>query len=170
MQVEAVATLVNGVNENLLHSCLEKQRRINPSGTQAQHIAAVAKRIVPTTVPGSPSYHRGKLQDLLAMVDRHGIPSLFLTLTADEVSEVRWGEVADMEDVLRNVTGSDDLTSKDMPVEMARLFTDRVNNFMQRHILCKRNPALGRIQHWVIRYEAQVRHAEVECCSFNDSE
>ncbi len=40
------------------------------------------------------------LQDLLAMVDRYGMPTLFLTLTADEVSTTRWQEVDDIEILL----------------------------------------------------------------------
>ena len=35
--------------------------------------------------PGSPSWYRNNLQDLLAVVKQRGMPHRFLTLTADEV-------------------------------------------------------------------------------------
>lgn len=85
MQVEAVTQLVKNVSETVLHNCMERVRREHPNATPAEHLAAVTKRVVPATVPGSPAYHRGKLQDLLAMVDSFGRPSLFVTVTADEV-------------------------------------------------------------------------------------
>eukprot|EP00882_Tetradesmus_deserticola_P019598 GHRQ01021105.1.p2 GENE.GHRQ01021105.1~~GHRQ01021105.1.p2 ORF type:complete len:123 (-),score=32.31 GHRQ01021105.1:627-974(-) len=102
-------------------------------------------------MPGSPAYHRGKLQDLLAMVNRHGIPSLFLTLTADEMTSLRWPEVAQLEALAQEFTGLQDLTWKDLPVEMARLFTDRVETFMARHVLGSQSPILGCVNHYVTR-------------------
>jgi hypothetical protein len=43
-----------------------------------------------------------------------------------------------------------------MPCEMARLFADRVNTFMQQHVLCAQQPILGKVAHWMVRYESQV--------------
>lgn len=154
--MEAVATLVGGVSESALFSCIQREQQRLPRASPEAVISAVAKQVVPPTVPGSPAYHRNKLQDLLAMVHRHGIPSLFLTLTADEQTALRWPEVAMLEDKAREMTGLPDLQWKDLPVEMARLFTDRVNTFMSRHVLHHAMAILGRINHWVIRYEAQV--------------
>jgi hypothetical protein len=158
MQVEAVATLVGGVSESALCSCIqrEQQQQRRPDATAEDVIKVVAKNLVPPTVPGSPAYHRNKLQDLLAMVNRHGIPSLFLTLTADEQTALRWDEVQQLEEKARDFTGLQNLGWKDLPVEMARLFTDRVETFMARHVLRPRSPILGRVNHWVTRYEAQV--------------
>jgi hypothetical protein len=165
LQVEAVATLVAGVSESVLHSCLEREKKRNPHGSLAERISAVAKRIVPASVPGSPAYHRNKLQDLLVIVAKHGIPSLFLTLTADELSEVRWKEVTKMEELLQQCSQNEDLAWRDMPVEMARLFVDRLETFMQQHILCKRKPMLGKVDNWVLRFEAQVRLLQSDACT-----
>jgi ATP-dependent DNA helicase PIF1 len=97
LQVEAVATLINGVGESMLYSCLERERKNNPDPTEQDHLKAAARQLVPPTVPGSPAYHRSKLQDLLAIVNKNGIPSLFLTLTADELTHMRWPEVQALE-------------------------------------------------------------------------
>lgn len=126
-----MATLVNGVGESVLYTCLEKQRRINSNGSEADHLKEAARQLVPANVPGSPAYHRAKLHDLLAIVDQHGIPSLFLTLTADETSHLAWPEVEALAQKARDLTGVADLTWRDMPCEMARLFSDRVQAFMQ---------------------------------------
>ncbi|WIA28669.1 hypothetical protein OEZ86_011205 [Tetradesmus obliquus] len=162
-QVEAVATLVGGVSETALFSCIQREKQLSPDADPADIIKAVARQLVPATVPGSPAYHRNKLQDLLAMVNRHGIPSLFLTLTADEQTALRWREVEQMEAMAKQFTG-EDITWRDMPVEMARLFTDRVETFMARHVLSARSPILGRVNHYVTRFEAQHRgslHAHI---------
>jgi hypothetical protein len=57
----------------------------------------VVKYTVPISLPGSPSWHRKQLNDLLFLVQEWGMPHLFLTLTADEASEMRWTEVNDLE-------------------------------------------------------------------------
>lgn len=157
--MEAVATLVNGVGESVLYTCLERERRRDPAASDEDLLRCAARTLVPASVVGSPAYHRSKLHDLLAIVDRHGIPNLFLTLTADEVSELRWPEVGQMEALLNDTAGDGGFTWRDMPVEMARLFSDRVNAFMQEHILASESPMLGRVTHWAVRYEAQVRAA-----------
>lgn len=89
-------------------------------------------------------------------MDRHGIPSLFLTLTADEVSELRWPEVEQMENKLKALLKPNVVTWQDMPCEMARLFADRVRSFMEQHVLSKTRPILGRVLHWMVRFESQV--------------
>ena len=155
-QVEAVATLVNGIGESVLFTTLQRLQRDNPQGSQQDHIRQAARQLVPMSVPGSPAYHRAKLQDLLAIVSQHGIPDLFLTLTADEISHMAWTEVKAIEQLACNLTGCNFLTWRDLPCEMARLFVDRVNTFMRQHVLTDQNPILGSINHWVVRYESQV--------------
>ncbi len=51
-------------------------------------------------MPNTPSWHRRNLQDLLALVDRWGLPTHFLTLTADEFSPTHWEEVDSLQDML----------------------------------------------------------------------
>jgi hypothetical protein len=157
LQVEAVAALVKGVSESVLHTCIAKQRRTMPNAPQQELIRNAAKRLVPHTVPGSPAFHRAALNDLLAIVDARGAPSLFLTLTADEATGMRWGEVEEMEALLQKATGDDNMSWTDMPVEMARLFHDRVTNFIQTHLLDPDNPILGKITDYTVRYESQVQ-------------
>jgi hypothetical protein len=47
---------------------------------------------------------------------------------------------------------------------MAALFHERVQHFMQQHILAKDNPILGRVNHHTVRYESQVRGWPVPPC------
>ena len=48
---------------------------------------------MPSTMPGSPSWHRRQLKDLIMMVDAWGLPDFFLTFIADEVTDTRWQEI-----------------------------------------------------------------------------
>ena len=141
----------------MLHTCLQRQRRLMPDAPQEELIRHAAKRLVPHTVPGSPAFHRTALNDLLAIVDSRGVPSLFLTLTADEATGMRWAEVDEMEALLQKTVRNDDLSWRDMPVEMARLFHDRVTNFIHTALLDPDNPILGKITDYTVRYESQVR-------------
>jgi hypothetical protein len=157
MQVEAVASLVKGVGESVLYDSLQREAERHPNAPFEDQLRAVGSRLVPANVPGSPSYHRQALQDLLAIVDKHELPSFFLTLTADELTPERWPEVEAMEEVARRLTGIESLTWRDLPVEMARLFHDRVTAFMKDHILNSDRAILGKVQHHTVRYESQVR-------------
>lgn len=157
MQVEAVSALVKGVNETVLHNSLKAEQKRHPDAPLEEILPRVARRIVPPTVPGSPQYHRAGLEDLLAMVSEHGMPSLFLTLTADEASEMRWPEVAEFEALCHKMGFNDDWTWRDMPVEMATLFYERVQHFMKAHLLDPNDPILGKVLNYTVRYESQVR-------------
>ena len=168
-QVEAVATLVNGVGESVLYTCLEAEAKRNGQETEEdrmRNVRNVATRLVPATVPGSPAYHRIALQSLLAIVAKRGMPSFFVTLTADEASLLAWKEIKELERLANHIIGddydSDDeddpplLNWKDLPVECARLFHDRVQNFLHQHLLREDDPLLGRIEHHTVRYESQA--------------
>ena len=156
LQVEAVSSLVKGVNETVLHNSLKADQKKHPDAPLEERLARVARRIVPPTVPGSPQYHRAGLEDLLAMVNEHGMPTLFMTLTADEASEMRWPEVAEFEALCNKMGFRDDWTWRDMPVEMGTLFHERVQHFMKAHVLDKSDPILGKVLHYTVRYESQV--------------
>ena len=89
------------------------------------------------------------------------MPTFFLTLTADECSELRWEEIGDLEAFLQKIDNS--MSWQDAPVECARLFVARCRAFIRDHIL-KDDGILGRVQHHMIRWEAQHRgslHAHV---------
>jgi len=62
--------------------------------------------------------------------------------------------VQELVDLLRRLNPEGNHT--DMPVEMARLFHDKVQHFMKQHVLCQEHGILGDVKHWFIRYEAQV--------------
>jgi hypothetical protein len=81
VQVEAVASLVNGVGESVLFSAIAREEKLHPGLSEGERLANVASRLVPAAIPGSPQYHRAALQDLLAIVAARGLPSFFLTLT-----------------------------------------------------------------------------------------
>ncbi|PNH12316.1 ATP-dependent DNA helicase PIF1 [Tetrabaena socialis] len=90
------------------------------------------------------------------MVDRWGMPSLFLTLTADELSPTRWPEVQSLEEELLRY--SQDFTFSDAPAECAALFHKRCQAFMANVLKATNDRTteapgpLGRIQHYVLRF------------------
>ena len=101
------------------------------------------------------------LQDLLAMVEQFGMPYFFLTLTANEMSSLRWEEVIHIEDIANTIHPS--MSWKDCPVECAILFHARVQKFMH-DVLLSGPKVLGTIDQYVIRYELQSRgfvHAHI---------
>ena len=114
-------------------------------------------------MPGTPAWHKRHLQDLVHMVKVFGMPHLFLTLTCDEVSEMKWQEIVDLEEFLKSVASN--LSFQDCPVECAKLFHDRLWAFLHKFIIKpslngQRSPGLlGRVSHYVVRYEVQSRHS-----------
>jgi hypothetical protein len=96
------------------------------------------------------------------MVDAWGMPTFFLTLTADEISSMRWKEIDDVEKILRNIIGN--LNWKDAPVKCAALFHAKVQAFMKDYILNAEVALLGKVNHYVLQYEEQNRgilHAHI---------
>lgn len=53
-QVEAVATLVNGVGESVLYTALEREKEKNPEATPEEVLRKVATHLVPAIVRGEP--------------------------------------------------------------------------------------------------------------------
>lgn len=141
-----------------LYTCLQREARLHPQMSEQERIRNVATFVLPANVAGSPSYHRKARNDLICISHHHGLPHLFLTLTADEHTELRWPEVRTFEDLMRLMLSDDgrDLNWSQAPVEMARLFVDRVNAFLREHVLCATGGLYGKINHFVLRYEAQV--------------
>lgn len=108
---------------------------------------------MPGSLPNSLEWHRNQVLDLLTMVEVWGLPSLFRTLTTDEVSETRWREIDDMEQLPKRLNKT--FTWQDAPVECAALFHLRVRAFMKEHILNEKGGILRKVLHHVIRYEEQ---------------
>jgi hypothetical protein len=85
----------------VLESALMDYKGRYPNATDEEAVRHVLKHKLPASLPGTPAWHRSNLQDLLCMVDRFGMPSFFLTLTTDEVSETRWPEIDSLETKLQ---------------------------------------------------------------------
>eukprot|EP00882_Tetradesmus_deserticola_P001750 GHRQ01001880.1.p1 GENE.GHRQ01001880.1~~GHRQ01001880.1.p1 ORF type:complete len:1314 (+),score=134.67 GHRQ01001880.1:549-3944(+) len=160
--------------EAALEGAIRKYQREHPTATKAEVCQNVLKHTVPASAWGTPAFWRTNLLDLIALVQIWGMPHLFLTLTADELSELMWSEVTDMTELLKRFNNS--YTFKNAPVECSKLFVQRVTDFMNHYILCKpvrpgasavpgtNGGLLGRVQHHVIRYEVQARgslHAHI---------
>ena len=107
----------------------------------------VLKHTVPSSVPGSPAWFRQQLQNLLAMVDASGLPSFFLTLTADEHSPLKWAEIVDMEQLLKSFCNS--YSFENAPIECSAHFLKRIKDFLREHILHE-SGILGNCEHYVI--------------------
>jgi hypothetical protein len=143
-----------------LLSSLARYKKDNPNATDQQAAQKVLKTDVPATVAGSPAYFKKNLNDLVAIVHAKGLPHLFLTLTADEVSSTKWSEVVQLEERLKRF--NDSYTWQDAPVECAQLFCKRVNTFMKEVLV--EQQVLGKIDHFVMRLEVQGRgslHAHI---------
>jgi hypothetical protein len=163
-QIFQVCRLTAKVTEVMMEKSLNRYMKENPEKTMEDAVKNAVKRVVPSKIVGSSAYHRRALQDLLAMKDKYGMPSFFLTLTSDEVSDLRWDEVNDLDSFLRRF-GRGDKTWKDAPAECARLFHDRVTAFMKEFILPGgEHQILGNVKYHVTRYECQYRgslHAHI---------
>ncbi|KAG2482459.1 hypothetical protein HYH03_018605 [Edaphochlamys debaryana] len=147
--------------ESVLESAVTEYKAKHPEASDQEVVHHVIKHKLPETLPNTPAWHRKNLQDLLCLVDRWGMPSLFLTLTADEVSDTRWPEVQNINEKLQDFCSG--FTWKDAPAENAYLFHCRCKAFMHEVLQAARvegKPGpLGRVTHWVSRYEVQNRHS-----------
>lgn len=105
------------------HMCLEKDYQAfkvkNPTMSNGQIISQIVKYKLPETLTWSPSWHRNHLNDLMAFVDMYGLPHLFVTLTCDETSELRWADIVDLEKIIKKLGQS--FSWKDCPVECTHL-------------------------------------------------
>ena len=135
--------IVKKCNTQALMRHLRRHKAKHPEATDQQVYKELVKFDIPGTVQGSPAYFRHKLADLLAIADTHGMPHLFVTLTADEVSDSRWAEIDGMEDILVSINRS--LTYKNAPAECCKVFMSRFFRFLNQHLLQRR--ILGHILH-----------------------
>jgi ATP-dependent exoDNAse (exonuclease V) alpha subunit len=162
-QLSQSAIYLQAAREACFDKDLHDYRRKHPGCTDAEAMLHVAKHTIPSTVKGCPAWHKRQLSNLLCLVEHHGMPHLFLTLTSDEATEMRWEpEMSALEGLLRKFNKS--FTWQDAPVECAAMFHRRVTDFMNDHILGKRGGKLGRVTHHLTRYEVQGRgslHAHI---------
>ena len=95
------------------------------------------------------------------MVDTWGLPHFFLTLTTDEVTETKWKEIDDVEDIAKLFNPK--FSWRDCHVECIVLFHARLHKFLMTYIF-NQNGLLGRVEHHIIRYKIQNRgslHAHI---------
>jgi hypothetical protein len=86
-----------------------------------------------------------------------------LTLTCDEVSGCRWECVDHLEEFFKGQFQPNG-TWQDIPAECAALFHARLTNFLTAHILPPEGGLLGKVKHYLRRYEVQGRgslHAHI---------
>lgn len=158
-QVRKASILANGSREVAYEADLKRYRKKHPDCSENDMFSHLLKHCVPRTIAGSPAWHRRNLKDLLCMVDYWGLPQFFLTLTADELSALKWIEIEHLNHFMQsNLNG--ELDWRNAPVECCRLFCDRFQTFFKKYILLivrKEGGLLGRVVHWVVRYEVQAR-------------
>jgi hypothetical protein len=156
-QIRQAHILANKCSSVFLEADLVKYRAKHPNCTDDEALKHLLRYSVPPDVAGSPAWHSRNLKDLLHMVSEFGMPSFFLTLTADEASPLKWDEIHDLEHFLHRFNAS--FTYKDAPVECTRHFVARVQAFMRDFLMdnAKSAKLLGRITHSLTRYECQGR-------------
>ena len=163
LQVYMCCNMISKVQESVLEKAYQRAKDINPGSSDGDIFRELLKTIVPASLPGSPAFHRGELQKLLSMCDNKGRPQFLLTLTADELSSCRWQCADDLEEFYGKCF-MDGGTWHDIPIECAALFHARLTNFLKEHIFVEENGLLGKVKHWLIRYEVQGRgslHAHI---------
>lgn len=103
LHLRQIHRLLSECREEVLQRELKKRKRRQPHLTEAEIMKQCLTWKVPGTVPNSPRAYREYLRDVITMVNNRGMPHFFLTLTCDEVSESRWQEIADLEQVLEKL-------------------------------------------------------------------
>ena len=84
-----------------LERAIAKYKKKHPNATTEELLKHVISFHLPGEIPNTPGWHRKQLNNLLALVDARGLPTLFLTLTADELSDTRFEGMDSLEEELR---------------------------------------------------------------------
>lgn len=80
-----------------------RQRTRDPSIDSVRLTRRLLKDTIPVTLKYSPQWWGRQHADLKAVVRRRGLPSFFLTLTADEFSATRFPEMEAMDSLLQDL-------------------------------------------------------------------
>ena len=101
-----------------------------------------------------------RLDELLAVVLVHGLPTCILTLTADEISETRFEEISSLETFLNRYlhagAGNTRASYDCAPVECTCAFMQRHSMFMEGYVLGGER-IFGKVLHSLVRFEVQGR-------------
>ena len=101
--------LQRSCKDSVLERDMQTFAKNNPGCSEVDQLKHAIKHVVPSAMPGTPAWHYQNLQDLFAMCEEetgNGMPNLFWTVTMDEVSQLKWQEVKDMEDLLKSFSES----------------------------------------------------------------
>jgi hypothetical protein len=79
-----------------------------PEDTLEEVFTALSKHVIPSDLPGYPAYFSKQLHNLLAFCHNFGMPTLFLTLTMDDISRTKWQPVLEAEAYLTSFNHSFD--------------------------------------------------------------
>jgi hypothetical protein len=101
--------------------------------TDVEILGHIVKYKLPSSIQGSPTWHRSQLQDLLTMVEEFGMLHFLRLFIVDEITSTKWPEFNDMEYFVKQIHKN--MSWKDCPVECVTLFHYCVNMFMHQHIL-----------------------------------
>ena len=71
--------------------------------TEQDVLQHITKYNLPSSIQGTPRWHKSQLQNLLAMVEKFGMPHFFLTLTTDETSSLHWEEITNIEEITKTI-------------------------------------------------------------------
>jgi hypothetical protein len=183
--------IISGMRNIKVDNLAFNHRREFPDATDAEVTRHLMQVSVPPSVLHSPKWWRTELADLKAVVEKLGLPSLFLTLTADEFSPTRFSEMDALQAFLdahfrnpsvrpfssipsplsRSLQHCSSLTPfhnvqvswQDCPVECAHLFHTRLQAFFKKYVLGG-HAIYGKVLEHVVRYEVQARgslHAHI---------
>ena len=81
--------LLQEISRMCLNNDIKRTKQLHPHISKPEVIQHVTKYNLPASLQRTPRWYKAQLQDLLAMVEKCGMPHLFLTLTADEISSLR---------------------------------------------------------------------------------
>eukprot|EP00878_Enallax_costatus_P004226 GHUV01004456.1.p1 GENE.GHUV01004456.1~~GHUV01004456.1.p1 ORF type:complete len:430 (+),score=72.93 GHUV01004456.1:559-1848(+) len=157
IHIYMVHQILGQVNESALADALRRVREQHPKLSDKEVFRRVVRKLAPPAITGTPNYYRQNLHELLVYALAKAMPHLFVTLTADELSELKWECVRDLEASLEPCL-LPGMTWQDVPTECARLFHDRMMHLLHEHILRPDGSGMfGRVQGYMLRYESQTR-------------
>ena len=113
------------------------------------------------SIRGSPPYWQKMFYEVLAMIWTLGIPTWFLTLSADdmkwpEVIQVQYGTIYTEDEVLQLSWTMKNMWLRSNPVTAARMFQYRLDTFVTTFLKSSSKP-IGEVVEYVIRIEFQAR-------------
>ena len=159
--INRTSQLLKETDDVVLQKHVDAYRKKHPRADDSEVFKHVIRSKLSNTIEGTPRFYARQLQELIAAVqdNKIGMPQFFLTLTADEVSELRWAAIADLEAMLPA-----GLKWEDAPVECTRIFKAKLDLFMAKFIFDEKNGLLGKVKHAFTRIEFQDRgtpHAHI---------